>query len=105
MSDGDTGFLLDQDDDWGPEGSTLELLWYLKGQAARGVAGAKDEAMRFQKMAEAEIRANAELAIKALHFPDQESVIRWIQNDPDAYRMGLADATYREMLQRSWSRG
>ena len=102
MSDGDTGFLLDQDDDLDPEGTPLQLLWYLKDQAAQGVPGAKDEAMQFQKMADAEIRANFELALKALHFPDQKSLIHWMQNDSDAARMAYADATYSEMLRRSW---
>lgn len=104
MSDGDTGFLLDQDD-MGPDGTPLQLLWYYKDLAARGDASAKYEAMELQKMAEAEIRANFELALKALHFPDQKSLIHWMQNDSDATRMAYADATYCEMLQRSWSRG
>jgi acetoin utilization deacetylase AcuC-like enzyme len=103
-TDRSSGFLLDQDDDLDPEGTPLQLLWYLKDQAAQGVPGAKGEAMQFQKMAEAEIRANFELALKALHFPDQKSLIHWMQNDSDAARMAYADATYSEMLRRSWGR-
>ena len=100
-----TNFLDLEDEHLGPEGSTLELYWYLKGQASRGVPGAEAQAEKFREMAEAEIRSNAELAIKALTFHNQDSLLRWLQGDPDAYRMAMADATYREMLERSWATG
>jgi len=101
MSNGDTGFLLDQDDDMPPEGPTLELYWHHKTEAVKGVPGAKEDMQELRKIVEQEIHSNYALALKALDFPSKESLVEWMRSDPNANRMGYADATYREMLQRS----
>jgi hypothetical protein len=107
----DTGYpdnpytsLLDMEE-MGPEGTPLELFWYLNGQAARGMNGAAPEAEKLRKIAEEEIRSNAELAIKALHFPNPATLLRWLETDREAYRMAMAYTTYREILERSWASG
>ena len=85
-------------EDMEPEGTALDLVWYLKQQVLLEPYRV-EELKQFIKIAEEEITRDFRYSMQVLMFASHNEALQWILENEDRQKWAINNPTYRRWLE------